>query len=274
LALPSEFVIRHSSFDIRHSTFVIRHSSFSLPMPDQRQHRGANPRDAEAFAPETWPRLREACADLCWLLSRGYAEKSAGTLVGDRYALTERQRIAMRRCCCSDAHLQGRRDCEVHASELAGKLLEIDGYNVLTTVEAALADGVILVGREGCYRDMASMHGNFKKVAETPKAIALIGKTLARLGVNTAVWYLDSPVSNSARLKQLLLEIAGAEGWDWQVELVPDPDRILAVSSEIVATADSAILDRSPRWFSLAREVVDTSQIELTCLVAPLAAET
>ena len=226
-------------------------------MPDQRQHRGPNPRDAEAFAPEMLPRLRAACADLCWLLSRGYAEKSAGTLVGDRHALTERQRIAVRRCACSDEQLHDRQRRQItDPAQLTGATLEIDGYNVLTTVEAALAGGVILVGRDGSYRDMASMHGNFKKVAETPKAITLIGQTLARYPLQSATWYLDSPVSNSARLKALLLEIATENHWPWQVELVPDPDRLLAVSSNIIASADSAILDRCPRWFSLASEVV------------------
>ena len=225
-------------------------------MPDHRQHRGANPKDAEAFSPEMLPRLQAACTDLCWLLSRGYAEKSAGMLVGDRYALTERQRIGVRRCACSDQQLEDRRKRQADPGDIAGALLEIDGYNVLTTVEAALADAVVLVGRDGCYRDMASMHGNFKKVAETPRAIGLIGQTLTRLGVREAVWFLDSPVSNSARLKQLLLEIAAAEGWAWRVELVPDPDRILAVSLEIVASADSGILDLAARWFSLARNVV------------------
>jgi hypothetical protein len=226
-------------------------------VPDQRQHRGPNPRDAEAFAADALPHLRTACTDLCWLLSRGYAEKSAGTLVGDRYALTERQRIAIRRCACSDEQLHARQRRQItDPAALTGATLEIDGYNVLTTVEAALADGVILIGRDGCYRDMASMHGNFKKVAETPKAITLIGQTLARYDLKSAIWYLDAPVSNSARLKTLLLEIATEHHWLWQVELVPDPDRILAVSTHIIASADSAILDRCPRWFSLAREVV------------------
>ncbi len=230
-------------------------------MPDHRQHRGPNPRDAEAFAAEMLPRLRQACADLCWLLSRGYADKSAGTLVGDRYALTERQRIAVRRCACSDESLQQRRSRQATPSELTGARLEIDGYNVLTTVETALAAGFVLVGRDGCYRDMASMHGNFKKVAETATAIALIGQTLARGAVHSAIWYLDAPVSNSARLKQQILEIATAHDWPWQVELVPDPDSILSApasqpSTSLIASADSAILDHDRRWFSLAREVV------------------
>ncbi|MEZ0259356.1 MAG: DUF434 domain-containing protein, partial [Chthoniobacter sp.] len=211
------------------------------------------------------PRLRAACTDLCWLLTRGYADKSAGTLVGDRYALTERQRIAVRRCACSDEQLQDRQRRQItDPAQLAGTALEIDGYNVLTTIEAALAGGVILVGRDGSSRDMASMHGNFKKVAETPKAITLIGQTLTRYHLQHALWYLDAPVSNSARLKQLLLEIAAEHRWPWQVELVPDPDRILAVSSAIIASADSAILDRAPRWLNLASEVVKEHLPNLT----------
>ena len=52
--------------------------------------------------------------------------------------------------------------------------LWIDGYNVLTTIEAALAGAVIIAGRDGCYRDMASMHGSYRKVEETSPAIELI----------------------------------------------------------------------------------------------------
>ena len=63
-------------------------------MPDRRKHRGPHPEDARLFAPEVWPLLREATADLCWLLSRGYADKSALRLVGDRYELVARQRAA------------------------------------------------------------------------------------------------------------------------------------------------------------------------------------
>ncbi len=143
------------------------------------------------------------------------------------------------------------------AGQLAGAPLWIDGYNVLVTIEAALSRGVILVGRDGCYRDLASMHGNFKRVMETPAAIALIGKTLARLRVEKAVWFLDQPVSNSGLLKQLFLQIAVAHQWNWTVELVPDPDTILAGAGEIIASADSAVLDRCARWFNLAREVVN-----------------
>jgi hypothetical protein len=225
-------------------------------MPDSRLHRGPHPHDREAFSNVVYPRLRNAVDDLSWLFSRGYGEKSSIAIVGDRYALSERQRIAVRRCACSNEFLQNRMSRRVTESALKGAPLWIDGYNVLVTVEAALSNGVVLVGREGVYRDLASMHGNFKRVTETPVAISLIGKTLARLEVREAVWYLDQPVSNSAQLKQLFNQIASAQNWNWTVELTSDPDTILADCTEIVASADSGVLDRCGRWFSLAREVV------------------
>ena len=78
-----------------------------------------------------------------------------------------RQRTAVGRCCCSDAEAARRRSCQVGGERLCGAALWLDGYNVLTTIEAALAGGVILAARDGAYRDMASMHGSYRKVAET-----------------------------------------------------------------------------------------------------------
>jgi len=224
-------------------------------VPDRRTHRGPHPEDAKLFAPPVWPTLRKAVADLSWLLSAGYAEKSALKLVGDRYNLTQRQRMAVRRCACSDFALTRRRSHEVSRADVARQILLLDGYNVLTTIEAGLAGGVIIAGRDGCYRDLASMHGTFRKVAETIPGIELVGWALAGLGVRRCVWYLDRPVSNSGRLKAAILQVASENQWDWQVELVNNPDAVLATSDAIAATADSVILDQCARWFNLARWV-------------------
>ena len=55
--------------------------------------------------------------------------------------------------------------------DVANRELWIDGYNALTTIESALSGSVILRARDGCYRDMASMHGTYRKVQETVPAI-------------------------------------------------------------------------------------------------------
>jgi hypothetical protein len=51
-------------------------------------------------------------------------------------------------------------------------------------------------------------------------------------------------------------ELAAERGWRWTVELAVDPDRELSVSTAIVATADSVILDRCARWCNLACDVL------------------
>jgi hypothetical protein len=123
-------------------------------------------------------------------------------------------------------------------------------------VEAALSGGVVLHARDDCYRDMASMHGSYKRVSESEAAIDLIGQAIDRWQVKECRWLLDQPVSNSGRLKTQLREIAQNRGWTWRVDLVPDPDRILKDCPHIVVSADSAILDQADRWFNLAAAVV------------------
>ena len=225
-------------------------------MADSRTHRGAHPEDARLFAAAAVGRLQEAVGHLSWLLSRGYVSPSALKLVGDRHGLTTRQRTSVARCACSDADLASRQERQVDAAGLKCRPLWVDGYNVLTTVEAALAGGVILAARDGTYRDMASMHGSYRKVAETLPALELIGRSLSSLSVSECVWYLDRPVSNSGRLGQIILSMASEDGWPWRVELVADPDAILSQAECTVATADSGILDCCGSWFNLAREVV------------------
>ena len=149
-------------------------------MPDRRAHRGPHPRDDQLFASQQLPAMRQACRDLSWLFSRGYTVDASLKLVGDRYQLEARQRLAVARCAASDMSVTQRTASELSA--IAGSSLWIDGYNLLTTIEAALAGAVIIVGRDGCYRDMASMHGTYRKVDETLPAIELIGGSLAALG--------------------------------------------------------------------------------------------
>lgn len=228
-------------------------------MPDTRRHRGPHPEDVRRFAPEAWPRLQAAVADLSWLLSRRYAPRAALQLVGDHYALDARQRLAVMRSSCSDQALQNRLARRLEPSDLAQAPscgIHIDGFNLVTTVEAALGGGILLRGRDKCYRDMSSMHGSYRKVSETAPALNLIGDELTQITTAPVVWWLDRPVSNSGRLRALLSDIAQQKQWPWRVELVDSPDRVLAATGGLVVSADSVILDRCRNWLNLAAELV------------------
>jgi hypothetical protein len=227
-------------------------------MANQQTHRGLHPLDQKLFAAEAFPALQSAVADLAWLLTRGYTDKSALKLVGDRYTLTARQRQAVARSTCGNAEREHRLAHQVDAAVLRGHVVVIDGFNLLITLETALSGGVILPGRDGCYRDMASMHGNYRVLSETRPALELIQRELAALGVCHAIWYFDQSVSNSGRLKTLLAAIATDKqiGPPVDIQLVPDPDPILAASSEIIVTSDSTVLDQCQRWFNLAHNLI------------------
>lgn len=225
-------------------------------MPDKRTHRGPHPADEKLFAAGAISNLRTAIADFSLLLTRGYAEKSALKLVGDRFSLTERQRIAVMRSACSDEQLESRKQRCVALTNLEGQSIAIDGYNVLITVEAAMSGGVILKGRDGCFRDLASVHGTYRKVTETIPAVELIGQFLREAGAGKALWLLDSPVSNSGRLKTLIGELAQKNNWNWEVKLLLSPDAELKKTGLIVASSDSVVLDGCGFWINLAREII------------------
>ena len=226
-------------------------------MPDRRQHRGPHPQDEELFAAEQIETFRRAVGEFSWLLTQAYAPDSALKLVGDRYQLTARQRLAVMRSACSDQARSDRTGRKVRSR--TGQALGIDGYNVLITVESALSGGLILVGRDGCHRDLAGIHGTYRKVEETLPALRLIVAQVSQLAPARVDWYLDEPVSNSGRLKALfaeLLEEMPHSPDAWNLELVPSPDSLLASYAGVIATADSAVLDRAGAWLDLAGEII------------------
>jgi hypothetical protein len=226
-------------------------------MPDSRSHRGAHPDDVRVFAREQWPALQRASADLAWLFDRGYAPRSSLALVGDRHNLTRRQPLALTRSVSAAALCDRRRLHEVSHDAVRDSEIWIDGYNLLISIESSLGGGVILSGRDGCYRDLASLHGTYRTVSETVPALTLIGETLASWGVRRCRWLLDRPVSNSGRLRTLMLETAAANAWSWEVQLEFNPDALLANSPAIVATSDSVILDRCTKWLNAARHLIE-----------------
>ncbi|MBI4701395.1 MAG: DUF434 domain-containing protein [Deltaproteobacteria bacterium] len=229
-------------------------------MNGQRQHRGPHPKDRELFAPAHHAALRTAVEEYSWLLGRGYAEPSALKLVGDRHNLTARQRTAVQRSACSDAALASRRRRRVALGAEPGRALGIDGHNLLITLESAISGAVVLVGRDGCCRDLASVHGTYRRVQETGRAIALVAEHVAACHVGRVDWYLDRPVSNSGLLRGLIERVVGAEpaarAQTHRVELADDPDRLLGAYQGCVASGDSWILDRCGNWASLAQEIV------------------
>ena len=223
---------------------------------DQR-HRNAHPDDQALFGDQQLLRLQKAVYELCWLFNHGYARHSAITLVGDHHQLGRRQRIAIGRAACSDDRKNARNCKCLKLQQIKNRDLIIDGFNLIITLEAAIAGAVLLQCRDGCIRDLASVHGTYQQVQETELIIEMIGRTLAAFEPASVYWLFDKPVSNSGRLTQLVRTTAEAHGWNWRADLHDNPDRAISSSDKIAITSDSVILDAAEHWLNLTVYMLD-----------------
>lgn len=227
-------------------------------------NRGAHPEDAEQFGPSQWPRLRAAVRDLSWLCTRGYGRSSARELVGNRYRLKRRQRNAVGRSACSDSARARRLQTRVQPREAAGQRVDIDAFNVLITIEAALGGAYLFVGRDTAYRDVNPLKGTYRVVRQTDPAISLLADTLQALAPKNTVWHLDQSVSNVGRVKAKLEDRTAS----WTVVVRDNVDDVLCESESLVVTSDSAVLDAGGSWIPLgalvhARHIPDANLVDL-----------
>ncbi len=228
--------------------------------PDRRRHRGPHPRDRQLFAEEHLGILRQATAEFSWLLTRRYSTRAALKLVGDRYALYARQRQAILRCGCDDQALEHSGLSESEPPQCDSSPLGIDGYNLLITLESALSGGLILIGRDGRYRDLASVHGSYRSIEETDPALELILQAAGALKPSRVDFYLDQPVSNSGRLKIRIAELLEQDRYgaapQWNIELAPSPDKVLKDYEGVVVTTDSVVLRHCALTLDLAGRII------------------
>jgi len=220
--------------------------------------RGYDPDDARLFADESLPLMRTAQEEIRWLLNRGYPMGSVTELVGSHHQLAARQRTALQRSTASDRQLAGRESTRLPLQAAFQQTLLIDGFNLIILLEVALSGSLLVLGQDDVLRDLAGLRGTYRIVAQTERAVDLIGHSLSSLGVSDTVFYLDENVSNSGRLRHLILERAGSWPMTVRVDLVSNADSCLYRQERIV-TGDSFVLDTCRSWFNLARQIVSES---------------
>ena len=102
--------------------------------------RGKEGSDDRLFGdPKMQSKMREAIKDMSYLLSRGFSEKSALALVGNRYKLNNRQQRAVQGMSEAAHKLEKRAANCLVPNQLADKEVMLDGFNVLIMLESALS---------------------------------------------------------------------------------------------------------------------------------------
>ena len=217
--------------------------------------RGYVPKDTIEFGPKAIEKLSAAAQELAFLMERGYDTKSASTFVGNHHLLSERQRLALARIVSTSGAVQARKQKELLQ---APDSLVLDGFNTIITLEVALSGSLLLEGMDGTFRDLAGLRGSYRIVDKTVQAVDLLIARLEELGVEQALFYLDQQVSNSGRLRALLLEQAENRSVEVQVKLHSSVDGLLS-RMERVVTADAIILDKCSSWYNLNRTLIESA---------------
>ena len=231
--------------------------------PDNRRHRGPGPRDHLLFTDAQIAIMANAAKDYCWLLDRNYTAKAALKLVGDHFKLRERQRTALDRACQPRELVKKVAAGEISSPDrLFRQPIIIDGFNLLIILEAALSGAPIFKGRDGLIRDISGLHGSYRKISETPKAIALTAAFFKQYNAGPVLWVFDKPVSNSGRLAKLVEEVGLENNIPWQTKLADQTDNKVAEAHKIVISSDSQILARCHKWFNLISFFLENHVIE------------
>lgn len=217
--------------------------------------RGYEPKDTLEFGPKAAEKLNAAGQELVFLMNRGYDVKSASTFIGNHYLLSERQRLALARITSTEDALRARKQKELLQ---APESLVVDGFNTIITLEVALSGSLLLAGMDGTIRDLAGLRGTYRIVDKTITAVELLFARFDELGVKNALFYLDQQVSNSGRLRTLLLDKAKDREVEIQVELHPSVDGLLSRMEQVV-TADAIILDKCGSWYNLNRTLIGSA---------------
>ncbi|MDR4893947.1 MULTISPECIES: DUF434 domain-containing protein [unclassified Chryseobacterium] len=231
------------------------------------RNRGKNTGDDTLFGSEKQiNKLKLAVEDMKYLLTREYPEKAASDLVGNRYRLKTRQIQALRGASASAVQLHNRELKHLEASDLNGKTIYLDGFNVLILLESLLSEAYIFEGLDGCIRDLSGVHGTYKRVNQTLKAMELVAAFHQKKQIQKLVWIFDKPVSNSGRIKQSILEFAEQHQLNWEADLQYNPDKFLAESSELIISSDAWILDHCKEWFNLIGYLITEENISVNLI--------
>lgn len=224
-------------------------------------NRGKEAKDDLLFSGNQQAKIMEALNDLSFLLTRGYGERSALALVGNRYRLNVRQQKALRGMAASQEQVVKRNSSRLNLADLSGKSIFVDGFNQIILLESLLSGAWLFQGLDGYYRDLSGIHGTYKRVSQTEEALQLILEFFKESQLASMHWYFDQPVSNSGRMKKMIDDVAEKYQVNWTAELVYNPDQSLIQSGEIILSSDAYVLDHAKYHVNLIQWSLDREEV-------------
>ena len=181
--------------------------------------------------------LQNAAEDFRYLLNRGFPRKAALELVGNRYQLNADERHLLHRGVFSDEDSILNKARKIPFYQIRDRDLAIDGYNLIITLEAGLS-------------------GNYRRSEKTEEALLLIFNALKRVKPRHTLFLFDAPISKSGELAREIRRRLKKEGIPGNAQAMKVPEKILIGFSGVVATTDTAIINRSEKAVDLAGYII------------------
>lgn len=206
-----------------------------------------------------WSDLKQAARDLRYLLNRGYPRGASLELVGNRYNLRSEERHLLHRGVFSDEDVRARKKKTIPLSKIRNRELAIDGFNVLITLEAGLSNRPLILGDDGFIRDISGLSSNYRQTELTEMALRFTLQFIKKLRPRKTLFLFDAPMSKSGLLAKKVRDLLKKEEIQGEAQTHPYPERILNGFSGIIATSDTAIIDRSRTVVDMAGEILRRS---------------
>jgi len=207
--------------------------------------------------------FKNAITDYYYLLNKNYPGKETLKLVGNRFRLTGVQRTVLFRGITSKEKALQRKAKLIALENSKGKILYIDGYNVLFTMMNYLLGKVIFIGNDGILRDSGGNYGQIENETTFYQSANLLLDFIPGSAFQEVTIYLDSPVSNSSSHLNQLEKQVQQKKIKGKIHLTrPVDHRLIQIndSSGVIATADSQVIDHTPgKILDLARSALETT---------------
>jgi len=183
--------------------------------------------------------LYRAYEDLKYLLNRGYRKSVALNFVANHYRLRKDERHLLARCVFPDSWVEEVTRKLLPPEGVKGRVLGIDGFNVLITLESLLAGKAILC-EDSLVRDL-EYRGKYRPHEGTEGNLRLIVSALAELSPAKTVFFYGKNNPGSGVVGRLTRELLDEFGIPGDVKLVKSPDHELK-AFKTVATADVGVI--------------------------------
>lgn len=194
--------------------------------------------------------IQGARKDFQYLLDRGFPRTGSLEFVGNHYLLNQLERNYLNRTVFSHEQIERRKSKLILLSDIEGRDVLLDGYNVLITTETIFegTDDLIVNCDDGVTRDIKAVFGKYKENRNTTKALNSIISLLKLFKPKSVLFFYDTPVSLSGDLARTTREILNSHQVRGDAETSENVDKTLIDLSQeleaVVATSDGIIIDK------------------------------